>query len=342
MTAIADGVAPDPVMTAGIGTRARNGALNVGTSVVSRLPEGPLVAAAEAAGELWYRTAPARATQGRLNLERVCRWLAANDLASPRVHAAANDPRALERLLRSAFRHAARYYLEVARTPGIDLATLERRVIIETPETVAEAIATGRVIFVGLHFGSVEVPAMYIAAHSNLTVTVPMETIGDPGLQAWFERTRGATGVRLVDVRHARSELLSALREGRPVGLVGDRDLTGGGVEIEFFGVPAKLPAGPGLLAVETGAPVYATAVRRTKDGYRGRVDPIEVPQTGSRRERVTGYLQNQARAYERIIATAPDQWWAIFFPIWPDLVVPGKVDEPGAPAAAPPNEAAQ
>ena len=241
----------------------------------------------------------------------------------PRVQAAASDPHALEQLLRSAFRHAARYYLEVARTPGLALTRLQDRVVIETPDTVAEAIATGRVIFVGLHFGAIELPAMYIAQQSSFTVTVPMETIDDPGLQAWFERTRGATGVHLVDARRARSELLTALRDGRPVGLVGDRDLTGGGIDVEFFGAPAKLPAGPGLLAVETGAPVYATAVRRTNDGrYRGRVDRIPVPETGSRRERVTGYLQNEARAYERIIATAPDQWWAIFFPIWPDLVV--------------------
>ena len=32
------------------------------------------------------------------------------------------------------------------------------------------------------------------------------------------------------------------------------------------------------------------------------------------------GFLTNEARAFERAIAAAPDQWWAIFFPIWPDL----------------------
>ena len=26
------------------------------------------------------------------------------------------------------------------------------------------------------------------------------------------------------------------------------------------------------------------------------------------------------AVAFERIIEDAPDQWWAAFFPIWPDL----------------------
>jgi len=38
------------------------------------------------------------------------------------------------------------------------------------------------------------------------------------------------------------------------------------------------------------------------------------------RRARVEAVLAEEARAFERFIATAPEQWWAVFFPIWPDL----------------------
>jgi KDO2-lipid IV(A) lauroyltransferase len=82
---------------------------------------------------------------------------------------------------------------------------------------------------------------------------------------------------------------------------------------------------GPGLLAIETNAPVNAVSVRRTRDGrYLGRVEPIPVPgpEAGSRRERLTAFLQAEAHAFERTIARAPDQWWGVFFPIWPDLAV--------------------
>ena len=34
-----------------------------------------------------------------------------------------------------------------------------------------------------------------------------METIDDAGLQAYFERTRGVAGIRLVGLREARREL---------------------------------------------------------------------------------------------------------------------------------------
>ena len=46
----------------------------------------------------------------------------------------------------------------------------------------------------------------------------------------------------------------------------------------------------------------------------------VDVPLDGTRRERVTITMTRLAAAFEELIADAPDQWWAIFFPIWPDL----------------------
>ena len=315
----------------GAGSRIRSVALRAGSAVVSRLPEVPLTAVADAIGEAWFRAAPTRAAPGRLNLARVCTWLVAHDMASERVRAAAADPRARERLLRAAFRHSARYYLEVARAPTMTPRSLAQRLIVETPDVVDLAIGGGPAILVGLHFGAVELPAMYFAHRSGIAVTIPMETMADPGLQAWFERSRGSTGIRIVGLREAHRELQAALRRGEPVGLVGDRDLTGGGIAVDFFGARASLPVGPGLLAIESGAPVYVAAVRRTGRGrYRGRVEPLAVPTDGSRRERLTAFLAAEAHAFERAIAYAPEQWWALFFPIWPDLVADAAIGHPG------------
>jgi KDO2-lipid IV(A) lauroyltransferase len=148
-----------------------------------------------------------------------------------------------------------------------------------------------------------------------------METIDDPGLQAYFERTRGVAGIRLVGLREARRTLLDALGSGIPVGLAGDRDLTGGGTPIELFGAPSMLPMGPAMLAVESGVPVYGMTVRRVGRGrYRGKLITIDVPAEGTRRTRVMLTMTRLAGAFEDLIADAPDQWWAIFFPIWPDL----------------------
>ena len=135
-----------------------------------------------------------------------CTALAASGRGSAAVRAAATDPRALERLVRSAFRHAARYYLEVARNPGVTREFVDERLAIDTPELIAEAVVPGKaVLFVGLHFGSVELAVVYLAFQVGETVT-PMETVDDPGLQAYFERTRGVDGVRLVGLSEARRD----------------------------------------------------------------------------------------------------------------------------------------
>ena len=84
-----------------------------------------------------------------------------------------------------------------------------------------------------------------------------METIDDPALQAYFVRTRGALGIHIVGLREARRELMAALERGEPVGIVGDRDLTGGGMPVRLFGAPTSLPLGPALVAIESGAPTY-------------------------------------------------------------------------------------
>ena len=260
------------------------------------------------------RPGPAQSPAGLRGPGRVGAW-------EPGRPGRGDGSRALERLVRSAFRHNARYYLEVARTPALRPGDMDRRLDLETPDVIAEAFAPGRtVLFVGLHFGALELPALFLASRVGGAVA-PMETIDDEALQAWFTRTRGAAGVRIVGLREARRELLAALRNGTAVGLVGDRDLTGGGALVPLFGAPAKLPLGPAMLAVESGAKPYVMGVRRAAHGrYRGRLEAIVVPAEGSRRERVTATMAAMATAFERIIEDAPAQWWAVFFPIWPDL----------------------
>ncbi len=302
-----------------LGQRLR-GRLFVAVSwLAARLPEAILVRLAELAGDLWYRFTPERRAVGRANLGRVAAALAATGRASPGVAAAATSPAALERLVRSAYRHAARYYLEMIRTPAMTPAFLAERLDVETPEVVEEAFAPGTpVVFVGLHFGAIELPALYLTHRTGRTVVGPMETLDDPALQAWIVRSRGAAGVRLVDIRAARRELAAAIERGESVGLVGDRDILGSGVEMPFFGTPARFPIGPALLAVETGAPIYVASVRRAGHGrYRGRLAAAPVPVEGSRRERAMGALAATVAAFEDAIAHAPDQWWGAFFPIW-------------------------
>ena len=115
--------------------------------------------------------------------------------------------------------------------------------------------------------------------------------------------------------------LADDLSNGGIVGLVGDRNISGRGVSASLFGAPARLPIGPGLLAVEHDARLFVAAVIREEGGrYTGYIRRIAIPENGDRMERTRSALVGVALAFEELIAKAPEQWWTLFYPIWDDL----------------------
>jgi len=302
--------------------RVRARVLRAAARIIVALPERPVDALAGSAGELWYRLAPDRASLARRNLPRVVRALPERDLGGRRVAVAAHDGAALERLLRATFRETARYYLDMVRLPSRKPEELDQRLRIETPDVVDRAFGPDApAVLVALHFGAVEYPALLAVARSGGRIVAPMETLDDPAIQDWLEATRGSVGVDIVPLRDARRALLGALAEGRTVGLVADRNVAGGTVDVPFFGTPAPMPLGPALLAVESGRPIYIAGVRRLGRGrYAGRLTQVEVAVEGKRRDRITETAARVARVMEETVAVAPEQWWSLLAPIWPDL----------------------
>ena len=327
-----------PAGPAATGSRTFRGSLILAVArTLGALPEAPLVAAAESIGEIWYRLAPAKAAQARRNLGRVCEGLAAQGRGSARVQRAATDPEALERLVRACFRHATRYYLEVARAGGYTLAEAVAKVEVETPVEVRDALMSGRqIVLVGMHFGAIELPVVYLSHLVGHRVTAPMETVADAGLQNWFVTSRSRVGVDIVPLKDARRALMRALKRGESVGLVNDRDLMGNGIPVPLFGHVMPMSPGPALLALEVGAPVYAGSCRRLGTGrYSGKLIEVPVPAEGTRRERMAALTANIAAAFETILADAPEQWWGAFHPIWPDLAGAPSGAAPAGPAAS-------
>lgn len=305
--------------------------LTILSALLQRLPDGLLVRGAGIVGGLLYRLQPARRRLVQANLERVARYLVEHGLANEATAAAARDGRALDRLVRSAFSHYVRGYLELATLPRYATDAALARVSADDPELAGAAfpdVPQGRheaLIIIGLHFGAIEIPALW-ATRRGLRITAPMETIADAHLQAYMERTRSATGLRVIAAdRAAAADLRATLGRGETIALVADRAVTGGGARVELFGAPARLPAGPAVLALESGAPAWLVATRRVSGGYRSRLERIEAPASGAMRERLNGFMAAQARAFERAVADAPEQWWTLFFQVWDDIPARGR-----------------
>jgi KDO2-lipid IV(A) lauroyltransferase len=293
--------------------------------VARRLPDRPIYRVAYAVGVGLSYVMPARRAMVRRNLERVCAWLVAHDMASPHVVDATRDRRALERLVRAAFGHWVLTYAEAALAPRYSGAELLARFVPADAETSREALAprppgVPGVIHLSLHFGSVDLSALYGTRVGTVPVTGPMEFVTSPLARAYFDRVRFELGVTIVPVGDAAASLVAALERGEAVGLVADRNIIGSGVAVELFGAPARLPIGPATLSVRTGAPIYLEAIERTGPGeWLGHTVSVRPAPGTERRDAVRSIIEQEARAFERIVARAPEQWSTLFFPIWID-----------------------
>jgi lauroyl/myristoyl acyltransferase len=296
---------------------------SAGSWLFERLPDRLLHRLAAIAGIGLYVCWRRRRRLVRGNLRHICVWLAENGRATPVVATAARSRFALERLVIGAFGHYLRYYVEVALAPSYDVEYLRERLSIQSADVVGEALAPspngGGRIFVGLHLGGIELPGLYAVHNARVPITAPMEAIPNAPLQQYLVRRRGAIGVRIISVEGARHALLRALARGEIAGVIADRDLTGDGHPVTLFGAPTRLPAGPGLLAISSGVPTYVAAARRTGFGtYALRGIRIDPPTEGRMRDRLGAFMEQEVRAFEDLVADAPEQWWTIFFPIWP------------------------
>jgi KDO2-lipid IV(A) lauroyltransferase len=147
-----------------------------------------------------------------------------------------------------------------------------------------------------------------------------MEVVTSPVARAWFERIRSDLGVTVVPLQGAAESLSAALLRGEAVGVVADRTIGGRGARVQLFGAPARLPVGPAVLSVQTGAPIFLQAIERVGLGaWIGHTVHIGTEVGTSPREATRAILDGEARAFERIVARAPEQWTTLFFPIWDD-----------------------
>jgi phosphatidylinositol dimannoside acyltransferase len=283
--------------------------LAVADAIVNALPARLAYLLADLAGDGWRRMAPARRRLVAANLERVC---AATDRPT--------RGRAFDALVASSFRQHARYYVELLRIPHYRPQAIDRIVQIEPWSEHEPALRSGATILVSSHTGNFEPFGTYVAAHGH-RATVPIEEIKPRALYEFLRARRGGGRVNVVPLRSSRRPVIEALRRGEVVGIVGDRDITGHGIEVELFGHRTTVPSGPASLSLLTGAPIVAgRCLRIGPDRFAAGGVRIGWEPTGDRRADVEGLTRRLAARYEADIGEAPEQWWGAFQRRWPDV----------------------
>jgi phosphatidylinositol dimannoside acyltransferase len=222
----------------------------------------------------------------------------------------------LRRLSRAGMRSYLRYWLEVFRLSVIPRGRIMAGMHINSDlEDVAFAdLAAGRgVIFALPHMGNYEQAGAYIIMRGAGTFTTVAERLGSAAVYERFLEFRESLGMEVLP--HAGGAgpfpvLAERLRHGHLVCLVCDRDLTAGGVEVQFFGEPARMAAGPAALAVQTGAALMPVTLWFQGADWGARIYPeIPVPPAGTEREKISFMTQQMARAFEAGIAEHPADW---------------------------------
>ena len=284
---------------------------SAGWSLVCRLPESVARALFNFGADIeWRRQGPGiQVLEG--NLVRVLRSTGAGALPPGEFGAE------LRSLSRAVMRSYARYYLETFRLQIIpdDRILGGMHVNQGQVDLTLELMKDGRgVIYALPHMGDFEQAGRWVNLVGAGSIVAPAERLRPESVFRKFLAFREGLGMEIVPTSggpHPFGVMAQRLRAGKLVTIVADRDLSDTGVEVDFFGEKALLPAGPAALAIQTGAalmPVSCWFVGETE--WAAHVyDEIPVPESGTRKEKIAAMTQALATVFEHAISEHPEDW---------------------------------
>ncbi|MEZ0077427.1 phosphatidylinositol mannoside acyltransferase [Planotetraspora sp. GP83] len=302
-----------------------------------------LVAAAYSAGWLVVRHMPERLAawffraladvlwrrQGRLvrRLESNLARVVGEDAAGP----------AVRELSRAGMRSYFRYWMEAFRLPSMSRERILDGTYAIGGELIFDNLASGRGAVMALpHMGNWDVAGAWLV-HKGHPFTTVAERLRPESLFERFVAYREGLGMEVLPLTKqgggsamAFGTLAKRLREGRPVCLPAERDLTASGVEVDFFGARTRMVAGPALLAIQTGAALLPAVIWFEGDGWGIHIhEEIPVPAEGTRQEKVAAMTQSMAAVFEKGIAEHPEDWHMLQR-LWLDDLLDEREPRPG------------
>jgi KDO2-lipid IV(A) lauroyltransferase len=163
-------------------------------------------------------------------------------------------------LMRDSLASYGRYWREAFRLPTMNHTALAR-VLDESfcgVDNLDAGIAAGRGVVLALpHSGNWDMAGVWLV-QTRGTFTTVAERLKPESLYKRFIDYRESLGFEVLPLSGGRRPpfevLCERLRANRAVCLMAERDLTRTGVQVDLFGEPTRMPAGPAKLAIATGA----------------------------------------------------------------------------------------
>src|SRR4051812_15151060 len=221
----------------------------------------------------------------------------------------------VRRVTRLGVRSYLRYWCEVFQLPRMGVDSLVARTHTVDEWRMRDAIASDRgTVLVLPHTGNWDTAGAWLAG-TGAPFTTVAERLEPASLFERFVAFRESLGMEVIPLtggeRPPFAVLAERLRAGGTLCLLGDRDLTSTGIEVDFFGAPARMPAGPAALAHDTGAALMPVTLWFWDDrGWGVRFHPeVQRVDSGDRAEDIRAMTQSVADCFAAGIREHPQDW---------------------------------
>ena len=221
------------------------------------------------------------------------------------------SPQKLEELTKLGMRSYLRYWFDTFR-----LSKWSKNRIISTTQVIREnllrdPIQSRQGCIVALpHAGNWDHAAAYFCS-TGITLTAVVEKLKPEAIFKKFLAYRESIGIEAISHKEKTIPILTErLQAGKLIALVADRDMSRNGIEVNFFGKTSKMPSGPAILAIKTGAPLITAYVRYTPSGIEIIFDETLKPtNSGSEEEQIKIITQSMADNFAKRIKENPVDW---------------------------------
>ncbi|MDX2848047.1 phosphatidylinositol mannoside acyltransferase [Actinacidiphila glaucinigra] len=220
----------------------------------------------------------------------------------------------LRELSKAGMRSYLRYWMESFRLPAWSKERIRSSFDCKDLHHLEEGLASGRGVVLALpHMANWDLAGAWVTTRLGVPFATVAERLKPETLYDRFVAYREGLGMEVLPHTGgaAFGALARRLRGGGLVCLVADRDLSSSGVRVDFFGEATRMPAGPALLAQQTGALLLPVTLWYDQSpNLQGQVHaPIEVPEGGTRAERTAVMTQRLADVFAAGIAEHPEDW---------------------------------
>jgi KDO2-lipid IV(A) lauroyltransferase len=219
--------------------------------------------------------------------------------------------RELEELTKNGMRSYLRYWFDTFRLNKWSKSRIIETTFVVRENLLRDPIETKEGCIIALpHAGNWDHAAAYFCS-TGIPITAVVEKLKPEAIFKKFLAYRQSIGIEAISHKEKTIPILmERLNQGKLVALVADRDMSRNGIEVNFLGGIAKMPAGPAILAIKTGSPLVTAYIRYLNRGIELTFDEtIKLPVTGSEEEQIKIVTQSMADNFAKRIKDSPVDW---------------------------------